>query len=106
WARKASAPTPRSEVAAAAVGATIVLLGGSGRGTVNEVYDVAANSWQKRAPLPLGVNHAGAAAVGDKVYLVGGFDDSNRPLATTSPSPPSAACSTRSAGAWATSRAT
>src|SRR5689334_25179852 len=67
-------PTPRTEVAAAALGEKIYVLGGFGKGgDLVEEYDTAANRWRRRAPLPRLLHHIGAAAVGGKIYVIGGY---------------------------------
>jgi N-acetylneuraminic acid mutarotase len=69
--------TPRSEVAAAAIGSRIYVIGGLDGfartiATV-EAFDVAENRWTIVSPLPKPVHHASAIAVGGKVYVFGGF---------------------------------
>ena len=84
WSRLAPVPTPRSEVAAAALNGKVYVLGGFGAGaTANEEYDPLANTWRQRAPVPQGVDHAAAAAIGGKIYLIEGFDGSFRPVNKT-----------------------
>src|SRR5919106_3276073 len=75
WETLAPMPTPRTEVAAAAVGGRIVVVGGfAPAGTVGttEVYDVAADAWSAGPDLPVAVNHAMATSFGDEVYVFGG----------------------------------
>jgi len=38
-----------------------------------DVYDPAANTWQKLAPLPHPLSHAGVAAVGTDIWVAGGY---------------------------------
>src|SRR5918996_2863715 len=75
WETLAPMPTPRTEVAAAAVGGRIVVVGGfAPAGTVGttEVYDVATDAWSAGPDLPVAVNHAMATSFGDEVYVFGG----------------------------------
>lgn len=87
-------PSPRSEMAAAAIGSKIYVVGGS-PGTLDtvEVYDVDSDSWisseeldeddpsatDSVAPLPLAVNHAAAAAYDGRLYVVGGYLEGRTP---------------------------
>jgi N-acetylneuraminic acid mutarotase len=84
WTTLTPAPSKRTEVAAAAVGGKIYVVGGfnePGLGSLTrlavsdalEEYDPAANRWATRAPLPKGLHHAAAASVGNRLYVVGGF---------------------------------
>jgi len=77
WSDGAPLDVARSEVAVAAVGETIYVIGGFARGAagqvINEAYDVAAKRWSTRASLPRGLNHVAAAAFDGKVYAFGGF---------------------------------
>src|SRR5262249_56004693 len=67
-------PTPRTEVAAAALGDKIYVIGGFGKGgDLVEEYDVKTDRWRRRASLPRQLHHIGAAAVGGKIYVVGGY---------------------------------
>src|ERR687891_504375 len=75
WETLAPMPTPRTEVAAAAVGGRIVVVGGFAlAGTVGttEVYDVAADAWSAGPDLPVAVNHAMATSFEDAAYVFGG----------------------------------
>lgn len=80
WKTLAPMPTPRSEVAAAALGNRIYVAGGISPSPrivdAFEVYDVASNRWEKLTALPEPVHHAGAAALNGKVYIIGGFGGS------------------------------
>ncbi len=74
WRRLADIPTPRSEVAAAALRGTIFVVGGFGGGNVVETY--AGDRWSAGAPYPLTVDHAMAAGIDalgtPGVYVFGG----------------------------------
>jgi hypothetical protein len=82
WRRLAAAPSPRTEVAAAAVGRRIWVLGGYGPDGATlatvEVYDTATDTWARGPDLPVAVNHAMAATLDRALYVAGG-NDGNRP---------------------------
>jgi N-acetylneuraminic acid mutarotase len=70
-------PTPRQEVAVAALGDRIFVIGGFGAnaepvGTV-EVFEPATGRWETRAPLPAPSHHAAAAVAGGRLFVVGGY---------------------------------
>jgi N-acetylneuraminic acid mutarotase len=87
-------PSPRSEMAAAAIASKIFVVGGS-PGTLDtiEVYDVDSDSWISSeeldeddpsdtatlTPLPLAVNHAAAASYDGLLYVVGGYLEGRAP---------------------------
>ena len=78
WRTLAPAPSERTEVAAAAVGGRIWVLGGyapdgATLATV-EVYDTAADTWSRGPDLPVAVNHAMAATLDGALYVAGGND--------------------------------
>jgi len=83
WETLAPMPTPRTEVAAAASGGTIVVVGGfdADGDTVDtvELYDVDADEWSAGPPLPAAVDHAMAASDGETVYVFGGYDADRLP---------------------------
>lgn len=73
WVTKAPMPTPRTEVAVAALGGKVYVVGGfEGSGDVVEVYDPAADRWAALAPMPTARHGLGAAVVGGVVYVIGG----------------------------------
>jgi N-acetylneuraminic acid mutarotase len=80
WATRAAMPTARQEVAVAALGTQIVVVGGFGASAeavaTVEVYDVATDHWETRAPYPIPVHHAAAAVVGSRLFVVGGYTGS------------------------------
>jgi hypothetical protein len=87
WKTMAPAPTARTEVAAAAIGNTIYVVGGFREPdlsnikdlaitTLVEAYDAATERWMSRAPLPVGLHHVGIGVVGDRLYVIGGFKQS------------------------------
>ena len=78
WTSAAPMPAIRNEVAAAAAGGKLYVLGGSVGGgrydlTRNEEFDPATDQWRTRADLPHGANHMNAVAVNGKIYAIGGF---------------------------------
>jgi hypothetical protein len=85
WETLAPMSVPRTEVAAAAAGGTIVVAGGfdSSGATVDtvELYDVEADEWSEGPPLPAAVDHAMAASDGETVYVFGGYDADRNPTA-------------------------
>jgi non-specific serine/threonine protein kinase len=77
WKKAAPIPLPRSEVAAAAVGNEIVVVGGflqdGSSSTRAEAYSPARNRWRRLPDLPVAVNHPMAAAARGRLYVVGGY---------------------------------
>ena len=87
WTSMASAPTARTEVAAAAVGKKIYVLGGFRGPSIGNItdlaitplveeYDSATEQWTTKAPLPVGLHHVGIGVVGNRVHAIGGFKQS------------------------------
>ncbi len=82
WATRASMPTARFLLGAAAVNGKIYAIGGSPSlgppviATVEE-YDTAANTWTTKASMPTARAHVAVAAVNGKVYAIGGTNGSN-----------------------------
>lgn len=76
WTSGAPLPTPRSEIAGAALNGKIYIIGGfdeSGQSTPTvEVYDPIADKWTEAAPLPQLTDHTAAASYEGKLYVVGG----------------------------------
>lgn len=77
WGEGAPVPTPRTEVAAAADGALIHVIGGfvedGGTVALVETYDPEADRWTSGPDLPEAVNHAMAAGLDGTVYVAGGY---------------------------------
>jgi len=69
-------PTPRSEIAGAALNGKVYIIGGfdeSNQSTTTvEVYDPIADKWTTAAPLPQPLDHTAAASYDGKLYVVGG----------------------------------
>jgi len=76
WTRGAPIPTPRSGIAAAALGNLIYVFGGElGRATTypeNEAYGLASNTWTAKAPLPTPRHGLAAVAVQNRIYVISG----------------------------------
>ena len=83
WRQLAGVPTPRTEVAAAAAGPMIHVIGGftADGATVATVesLDTRVGAWQAGPDLPVAVNHAMAATVDGSVHLFGGYLAGNVP---------------------------
>ena len=78
WTPVTPMPTPRSELAAAALRGRIYVAGGIaqlGTTAVFEAYDPAQGSWEELPDLPEAVHHPAASATGDRVYISGGYTD-------------------------------
>ncbi len=77
WKVLTEAPTPRTEVAAAAAGGQVYVIGGfvEGGATVNtvEIYDTRRDTWGIGIPLPIKVNHAMAVSNGETILVFGGY---------------------------------
>lgn len=89
WKALAPMPTKRGSPNAVAHKGKIYVIGGAGvhPGSkavdihparphraldVNEVYDPATNTWEKRSPMPTARNHAASGMVNDKIYIIAG----------------------------------
>lgn len=77
WVTLAALPTPRQEVAVAALGGRVYVIGGFGEGAspsaTVEAYDPATDRWEARAPLPVPLHHAAAAVAGGRLFVMGGY---------------------------------
>lgn len=77
WTQLTPMPTARQEVAVAAYGGRVWVIGGFGGNAepvaTVEMYDPALNLWETSVPLPVPVHHAAAAAVGDRLFVFGGY---------------------------------
>jgi N-acetylneuraminic acid mutarotase len=75
WRRETPVPEARGGTGAAAVGATIVSVGGEApAGTLGRVYayDVVRRRWSRLPDLPTPRHGLGVAALGGVVYVIGG----------------------------------
>ncbi len=88
WMTGPPLPVARSEVAVAADGQAIYVIGGYANGNVDqslvEAFHPTASAegqvrgtWQDEAPLPRGLNHVGAVGYNGKIYTFGGFAAQN-----------------------------
>lgn len=77
WATLSPSPQARTEVAGAAVGGSIFVVGGYGPGgapsTATTRYDTATDRWSLARPLPASVNHTAAVSYRGSLYVVGGY---------------------------------
>jgi N-acetylneuraminic acid mutarotase len=77
WTSLAPLPTPRQEVAVAALRGHVWVIGGFGAAAeptaTVESYDPATNAWTAQTPLPDAVHHAAAVTVGDRLFVLGGY---------------------------------
>ena len=84
WKTGAPLPEPRTEVAAAAAGGELVVVGGflpdgsnSGR---TDAYSPRLDRWRRLPDLPITVDHAAAASTGRRVYVAGGYGSNRQPV--------------------------
>lgn len=84
WVSGSALPEPRTEVAAAPLGARIVVVGGFLAGGANsrrvDSYDPARDAWNRLPDLPVSVDHAAAASWRGRVVVVGGYGADRAPL--------------------------
>src|SRR5688572_32524072 len=84
WDTRAPMPLPRTEVAAAAVGNEIVVVGGftsdGGASQRADAYSPARDTWRRLPDLPVGRHHAMAVGVGGKAYVLGGYSGTGATL--------------------------
>ena len=77
WLSAAPAPEPRTEVAAAAVGGEIAVVGGLTENGLPsprvDAYSPARDRWRRLPDLPTAVHHALVASDGTRLYVVGGY---------------------------------
>jgi non-specific serine/threonine protein kinase len=77
WLSAASAPEPRSEVAAAVIGGEIAVVGGltedGAPSSRVEAYSPKLDRWRRLPDLPVGVHHAMIASDSTRLYVVGGY---------------------------------
>jgi N-acetylneuraminic acid mutarotase len=75
WQTRAALPEARGGAGAAAIGRTIVSVGGEApSGTIGTVfaYDVSGNTWRRASDLPTPRHGLGVAAFGGRVFAIGG----------------------------------
>src|SRR5215217_7425264 len=77
WKTRAPLPLARSEVAAAALGTQVAVVGGflaDGTSSARvDLYRTKTDSWTRAADLPARVNHSTAAALGGRLVVAGGY---------------------------------
>jgi len=77
WDSLAPMPTARTEIAVAAIGEKIYVIGGFDRSSsatdIVEVYNTITNTWHSASSLPVKLHHIGAASFSNEVYVVGGY---------------------------------
>ena len=73
WEELPAMPTPRAELAAAAIGEAIYVVGGFGGGSRADRFDTRSRTWERVADLPADVHHPGVAALDGTLYVVGGY---------------------------------
>lgn len=87
WRTAASAPTKRTEVAAATIGDKIYVVGGFEKPSLGnvmnvaitptlEAYDTSTDRWVAKAPMPVGLHHVGIGVIGGRLYVIGGYRQS------------------------------
>lgn len=84
WKVRAELPTPRTEVAVAALDKIYVAGGFTGDGSgsdVVEAYDPASDSWKRSVPLPEPLHHAAMVAAGGRLFVAGGYKADGAPSA-------------------------
>ena len=79
WTAHRPMPSARQEVAVAALGDRVVVVGGFGElgapvPTV-EAYRPETDAWEPMSPLPAPVHHAAAAVVDGRLFVIGGYMD-------------------------------
>ncbi|MCW4000300.1 MAG: hypothetical protein NWE93_08665 [Candidatus Bathyarchaeota archaeon] len=85
WANKAAMPTARSGMEGVLVDGKIYVISGVVKDPkypnieglyvptkVNEVYDIATDTWSTAAPIPQAASYYASAAVGTKIYIIKG----------------------------------
>lgn len=78
WTSRAQLPAPATaQCAAATVGDTIYLTGGSGREWTTSAYDIASNSWSPRASMANGRRTHGCVEMNGLIYVFGGLLGAN-----------------------------
>lgn len=83
WEQRAELPLPRTEVAAAAFGGEIAVVGGfnadGSHSSRVDAYSPARDRWRRLPDLPVTVHHAMAAGAGGKLYVFGGYGSDGTP---------------------------
>jgi N-acetylneuraminic acid mutarotase len=86
WERHAPLPLARTEVATAAFGSEIAVVGGllsdGSHSARVDAYSPTNDRWRRLPDLPVTVHHAMAVGRGGSVYVLGGYGHDGRPLRT------------------------
>jgi N-acetylneuraminic acid mutarotase len=81
WETMSSMPTPRADLSANIVDGKIYLIGGKtyssispyyNQTMVNQVYDIATNTWSTNASMPVTLQGYASTVVDEKIYIIGG----------------------------------
>ncbi len=79
WSSGAVMPSARQEVAVAALGDRVVVIGGmtpvAEPVSTVEGYRPSTNTWETLAPLPAPTHHAAAAVIDGRLFVMGGYQD-------------------------------
>jgi N-acetylneuraminic acid mutarotase len=86
WEQRAPLPLPRTEVAAAAFGNEVAIVGGftadGAHSARVDVYSPARDRWRRLPDLPVTVHHAMAVGRARRLYVLGGYGEDGRPRRT------------------------
>lgn len=87
WTTRAELPTPRTEVACAALNEKIYVVGGFNQNNLAlpqfDAYDPKTDSWSRGADYPIAIHHTGLIAHGGALYVLGGYTGSFPFVGTT-----------------------
>lgn len=87
WTTRAELPTPRTEVACAALNGKIYLVGGFNQNNLAlpqfDIYDPKADAWSRGADYPIAIHHTGIVAHAGALYVFGGYTGSFPFVGTT-----------------------
>ena len=83
WETRAPLPVPRTEVAAAAFGREIAVVGGFNLDRTAsrraDAYSATRDRWRRLPDLPVGAHHAMAVGTGGRLYVLGGYSSDGAP---------------------------
>ena len=80
WNEGTPMPTSRSEVAVAAIGGLIFVVGGFGGSRELEIYDPGSDRWSRGARVPRALHHPAAVSLGGRLFVVGGYSGGWNPV--------------------------
>lgn len=81
WEIRTSIPTPVADLSASVVNGKIYLMGGKVYSStapyyietdINQVYDIATNTWSTNTSMPIAVQGYASAVVDNRIYVIGG----------------------------------